>query len=81
MKLKKLACLSILVVFSLLGGAVVAEEAPDMSDQELCELEAEEAGMMSEDDILDYVEQCLEEFRHQNDVDDNQDDSNFGSRE
>ena len=69
MKLKKLSVATLAVFFSLSAtGVAVAQDEPEMSDQEMCELEAEEAGMMSQGDIRDYVEQCLEEVRLQNEM-------------
>jgi len=63
----KNAALSAWLVLSLAAsGIALAQEEPEMSNQALCELEAEEAGMMNEDDIRDYVEQCLNELRQQN---------------
>ena len=67
MKFNKLPVAALAVLFSLAAtGVAVAQDQTEMSDQETCELAAEEAGMTSEGDIRDYVEQCMEEIRQQN---------------
>lgn len=76
MDIKKLTGLSAVVVFSLmLGGGVLAQDQPEVTDQELCQMEAEEAGMMDENDIHDYVEQCLDELHRQEEPNNNSSDS------
>jgi len=59
------------------SGAVLAQETPEtndtqMSDTQYCESEAEQAGMVSQDDIHEYVSQCLEEIRVQDEADSQQ---------
>ena len=44
-------------------GVALAENEAEMSDQQYCEQEAEQAGMMDAQDIKDYVVQCLAELK------------------
>lgn len=68
MKFIKISAFLASAIISLsLGGVVAAQDVSDMSDRQLCELEAREAGMMDESDIQDYVEQCLEGLVQQED--------------
>ncbi|MCG7988462.1 MAG: hypothetical protein ABW157_15240 [Candidatus Thiodiazotropha sp. LLP2] len=79
MTLKYLAALSAWVAISLTGGIALAQDEPEMSDAQYCEMEAEEAGMMNESDIRDYVKQCLEEIRLQDEAHAPEHDSDEGN--
>ena len=49
-------------------GIAMAEDEPEVSDQQYCEMDADEAGMIDERDIREYVAQCLDELRRENDA-------------
>ena len=70
MKTNRFRPLPVLLVMSLMvAGAAQAEEEPQISDQQFCELEAESAGMMDAADIREYVQQCLDELEMKNEDD------------
>lgn len=52
----------VFVIALAVPGVASAEEEQEMSNQQYCEKEAKEAGMVEEKDIQEYVEQCLAEL-------------------
>lgn len=48
------------------SGIVSAQEEQEMSNQQYCEKEAKEAGMSEEQDVQEYVAQCLAELNAKN---------------
>jgi len=43
-----------------------AEESVEISDRQVCEQEADEAGLLTDQEVEDYVAQCLEDIQAQN---------------
>jgi len=79
MKTNKIMTLPVLMFLSLMvAGPAAAQEAEDITDQQYCEQDAEEAGMRDAEDIREFVQQCLEEFRMQNEESGESDDSSTG---
>lgn len=69
-KLSNLVALPAVVLMSLLMfKQAVAQETAEMTDQQFCELEAEEAGVSDTADVRAFIAQCLEEIRQQNEED------------
>jgi len=70
MKLNKLVALPVVVLMSFLAfDLAAAQETAEMTDQQYCELEAEEAGVSDTADARAFIVQCLEEIRQQNEED------------
>lgn len=63
---KKIGVAALAMMLSATTGGVLAENSSDKSDRESCMQEAEEAGMVNEDDVSAYIDQCLEELRIRN---------------
>lgn len=65
--MKKRETMLAIVMSSLLllagQGVAQAESEMDMSDREYCEQEAEQAGMIDAQDVMNYVAQCLDELK------------------
>ena len=71
MKVKKSGWLVSLASAALMLGSISASamEEAEMNDTEYCESEAEQAGMVDGDDVREYVAQCLDEIRSQEEGD------------
>ncbi len=66
MKYKKLVVPAWVAMSLLMGGVASANDGQDKRDMEYCQQEAEGAGMVDEMDIQEYIQQCMDELRLQN---------------
>ena len=62
MKFRKSNLLSALCAMTLLSGVAMAEDGVETDDSAYCREEAQAAGMVSEEEIRDYVGMCLDEL-------------------
>lgn len=63
-----LTVLMLVTIFALTGTAS-AEDKNEMTSQQFCELEAEQAGMENPEDFKEFVAQCLAEIELQKNAD------------
>ena len=66
MRMNKLSqSIALATITLVMGGVAVAQEEPEMTDREYCQLEAEDMGLVEKDEIQEYVAGCLNDIRLQ----------------